>query len=555
MMDNDCCDVGTQTIDKNFKKSVRRCEGTAVQRANGHVLHSSSKRGRKSSFRLFLLQDDPGNKKFHDPGIRFSLDGRSGKNGESLSFSVVASEVDGRRTIETWPDSKNPGNNKRRYRNTFKQSELSKHSITGSMSSLKFDRDNSAGTIDHQLNNSSNPSILAWLRLKNFEEREKRRLREREKKELRRLAYAEAERRQKRIEESEKYFAQWLSSKKKEARRAWREKRARSKVDTVESEDTITRHSEYAPPNYTAVPTFKGVQAWTEEEISFDTDRTESSKNETNEHLRNEVVAENVLQTKKQTVKPTSLLQTHLNADTQQISTNRNMADNNTSEQVKLDKVSENYVKRPVTADHGFISSGESNCAKRNKQKKHSEQESNIRRPSTSGVRLKDSTDTKLDKGVNNRITFEEWIAHKKQKRTSKRTPPANNVSHRNIEGGRKSTINKSITFEAWKEQKRQETKQNVKKNKQEVVDDSLTEAIIKIARKRVENSRNEKRQLDTGMPKWRSRNRVKNCSEKKNTGVQNTPASKYSLIQFLVNEHDNCETRETGVQTEAEGN
>ena len=311
-----------------------------------------------------------------------------------------------------------------------------------------------------------------------------------------------------------------MIAKKKEARRVWREKRARKRVDTVENEDTIRKDND-PPPNYTVVPTFKGVQAWVGgEEVSLNNGKTSKR------------------------------LQAQLKTYNPEQSPNDNAAENDPSDQASLDKDNgEHYNKRPATAHSRLLSvnGGNSKLSKRNTQEKWPKQESNYnKRPGTSGGLPTSSTDTMVDKEIKG-ITHEAWVVQKREEEKSKR-PTTAHASHLNFEDGQKPT-KKSITFEAWKVQKRQESKEKAKLKKREVVDDTLTEAIIKTARKRAENSCKEKRRLDTGMPKWQARNRVRTSGAEKNASISNTPHSKYAVIQLVGNAQDNHETQEAGTQ------
>ncbi len=539
IIEDGSCDVSTQT--KNICSASRVTQFIPPEN-NGinikDISHRPRSRSKRSSFKLFIVPDDPDSGAFHDSGLRLSFDEKHhGSYGQSLRFSVTSNECDGKNeSTEPLHDSKNIKKNKRSIHRK------------GADSSVYLEEGNKSDAVDNRLMHSTNPSVIAWLKLKNFEEREKRRLKKQEKKELRRHAYEEAEKRQKCIEESEKHFTQWLTAKKKEARHKWREKRLRTRVHTVENENTIRKDND-PPPNYTAVPTFKGTQAWAGGNVSLHTERT--SKNTNRKSSNNELETDNVLKYQDNiTAEPSLLLQAQLKTDTQKLSTNGNMAENSQSDQASLHKDNgENYNKRPATADSRLlpVSDRSSKLSETKIQGRRTEQGSNNKRPSTSGGRLTSNTDTMVDKEIKG-ITYEAWMVQKQKEQKSKR-PTTAHASHLNLEDGKKPT-KKSITFEAWKEQKQQERKEKSKQKKREIVDDALTETILKMAKKRVENSCKEKRRLDTGMPKWQARNRVRSTSGEKNASILNTSHSKYAVIQLLgkeVNEHENHETLETG--------
>jgi hypothetical protein len=514
------CDVSTQTISTSVMNPADNQQNQGVNLKE--IFHRNNSRAKKSSFRLFIVPDD--HNSGNDSGVRLSLDQEQPAiNSQSLCFSVISSECfEKNKSTKPLHDSKQTETIQ--SRNTFKRSERSRK---GTASTVSLENGNNDTMTDHQLVHSTNPSVLAWLKVKNFEEREKRRRKKQEKKELRRHAHEEAERRQKRIEENEKQFAQWLIAKKKEARRAWRETRAKKRVGTVENESTVRKDSD-PPPNYTAVPTFNGAQVWANNTNSRSTDDSEL---ETSNVLKHQYDI---------TTEPSRLFSAQLKTQEQQ-STNGTILENNQeSNQVRLRKDNDGKNnKRPATADSSKLSS-------RKTKDIWPEQESKGKRPSTSGGRLTCNTNTMVDK----QISYEAWMVQKRKEQKSKRrtTTNASDPSHKD---GKKLGVKNPITFEAWNAKKRQEIRENAKLKKREIVDDALTEAILKMGRKRVENSYKEKRHLDTGMPKWQARNRVNSSTEEKNASISKTSHNTYAVI--IGNEIDNHNTREKGTHAAKE--
>ena len=415
---------------------------------------------------------------------------------------------------------------KNRSRNTFKQKKYFSES-RGTPSLVSLGKCNDDPRVDHQLMNSRNTSVLAWLRLKNFEEREKRRRKKQEKKELKQHAHEEAEKRQKRIQESEKRFAQWLTAKKKEARRALKEKYARKRVDAAEKQDTTSMRDNDPPLNYTVVPTFKGVQAWAEaDEVSLNIATTRENKNRKNAVNERTVkrYATGDLNPQDDITKSNQLLKTLLETGNKEHTNQGNIAataEENLSEQAGFDK--DNGKNRSsATAGSRLLSVRSRNGSKRSKintQGKSQEMEDNHKSSSTLGKRMTSNTDTVVDKQTG--ITHELWKVHKGKEQKFKR-PKSADASHL----GLKNDDRKSITFDAWMTQKKQESKERAKQKKREVVDDSLTEAIMKRATRRIENSYKQKRELDTGMPRWRARNRAKSAGGERNARVADTSCS-----------------------------
>ncbi|XP_028400017.1 DNA ligase 1-like [Dendronephthya gigantea] len=516
------CDVSTQTNRSTDNSSP---SSPAI---GEHISNRPSSKSKKSSFRIFIVPDYPEDGAFQDTSMRLSFDEEHlGENGQSLRFSVTSNKSkEGEETLK----SRYENNEKnKRYRSTFKQGENSRKG-KNTASPVSFENTNRNTNSDHHLVHSSNPSVLAWLRLKNFEEREKQRNKKKERKEKRRNAYDEAEKKQKRIEESEKRFAQWLTAKKKEARRARREKRIR-KIEDIVQNCAVGKDND-PPPDYTVVPTFKGSQAWVVgEEVSLSCGKrsANTSKNNTN---NNKLTLTGADKYHDNITEPSTSLEAQSKTDDQGPPSIGNVVGNLSVDQAYLDRgSSEIYDKRPATANSRLLSiSGMgSKLSKKGTPEKWLEKES-FKRPTTSAGRPTSNAEIK-------EATQEAWVMQKRKERKWKRpiTAPA---SHGDSECVKKP-YKKSITFETWKAQKIQEIKVKKKDKKRQEVDDAMTEAILKMGRKRVDNSFKEKRQLDTGMPKWRAKNRVGSSSEKKRAGLSDTSSNKYEVINFLTNEND----------------
>mgnify|MGYP002803380603 CR=1 FL=1 len=541
IIDDGSCDVSTQTLSRSVTQLT--ADDRQYQEVNlKGILYRPSSKSKKSSFRLFIVPDDSGNSDtFHDSNLRLSLDQEQlGINSQSLRFSITSNECDvENESTEPLRNSKDIKTDQRR-RNTFKRSERIRKDT---VSSVGLEKGNSDATIDHQLMRSTNPSVLAWLKVKNFEEREKRRRKKQEKKELRRHAYEEAEKRQKRIEESEKQFTQWLIAKKKEARCVWKAARTRKRLAAVENESTVRKDND-PPPNYTAVPTFNGAQALVGGDvsvhigsISINTNRKSTADNEL--ETGNTYKHENDI-----TTESSQLIQT----TAQEQSANGIILErNHESDQVRLHK-DNNHNKRPVTADSRLLSVNgiNSKFSSRKTEEEWPDKKSKHKRPNTSGGCLTRNANTMGNKEIKAEVTYETWMVQKRKEQKSKRT--STQASDPNLKDSKKP-IKKSITFEAWKAQKQQEIKENAKLKKRQIVDDALTDAILKMGRKRVENLCKEKRRLDTGMPKWQARNRVESrpSTGEQNASNSNASHSRCTVIQFLGNEHDNHNTPKTG--------
>ena len=543
IIDDGRCDVSTQTANRSVTQLTADDKQYQEVNLKGNILYRPSSKSKKSSFRLFIVPDDSGNSDtFHDSNLRISLDQEQlGINSQSLRFSITSNECDvENESTEPLRNSKDIKTDQRR-RNTFKRSERTRKDT---VLSVGLEKGNIDATIDHQLMHSTNPSVLAWLKIKNFEEREKRRRKKREKKELRRHAYEEAEKRQKRIEESEKQFAQWLTAKKKEARCVWKAARARKRVAAVENESTVRKDND-PPPNYTAVPTFNGAQALVGGDVSL---HIGSVSNNTNRRSTadNELKTGNIYKHENDITSESSQL---IQNTTQEQSTNGIILESNhESDQVRLYKDNSNHNKRPVTANSRLLSANgiNSKFSMPKTQQEWPDKKSKYKRPSTSDGCLTRKTNTMGNKEIKAEITYEAWMVQKRKEQKSKR--PSTHASDPNLKDSRKS-IKKSITFEAWKAQKRHEIKEKAKLKKREIVDDALNDAILKMGKKRVENLCKEKRKLDTGMPKWQARNRVESrpSTGEKNASNSNASHSRCTVIQLLENEHDNHNTQKTG--------
>lgn len=536
IIDEVSCDASTQTINLRSEGHFTRFTSTDDKPSEinkrAHGPHSKSK---KSSFRLLIVPDDPDSEALNDSSLRLSFDEEHHKSSsQSLRVLVASTEWNEKNeAIEFRHDCKNMEKNK--SRNTFKQKEcLSKNRDTSAPVSLE--KCNGNPRIDHQLRNSRNTSVLAWLRLKNFEEREKRRCKKQEKKELRRHAYEEAEKRQKHIKESEKRFAQWLTAKKKESRRAWKEKYARKRVDTVKKEEATSKDND-PPLNYTVVPTFKGLQAWAEaEEVSRNIGTTSENTNTksivnvraTKNGSVNRYETGDVLSSQDDITEPSQFSKAALETGSKEQTRQGNIAittEKNLSKQARFDITNGKSNNRPATAGSRLLSAPSTNGSRRlrrNTQENWQEMEGNHKIPSTSGNRMTSHTDTMDDKKIG--MTHEAWVVQKRKEQKLKR-PTSADTSHlefKTDEGHNR----KSITFEAWMAQKQEERKERAKQKKREVVDEALTEAIMKMATRRMENSSKEKRELDTGIPRWRARNRAKSAGAEKSARALGTSCS-----------------------------
>lgn len=514
------CDVSTQTVNRSSDSSTK--SSPAIDTG---ISHRPSKRSKKSSFRIFIVPDDPEDGAFQDAGIRLSFDEEQlRENAQSLRFSVISNMwSEEKETLKS--RNQNIERNKR-SKNSFKRDENSKKS-RNTASPASIENTNRNTNIDHQLVHSSNPSVLAWLRLKNFEEREKQRLKKKARKELRRNAYDEAEKKQKRIEESEKLYAQWLTAKKQEARRARREKRVWKIEDIAQKGGAVGKDND-PPPNYTIVPTFKGGQAWAVgEEVSLRGGKT--IMNKCRNSTDNELAFSDSVKYQANTTEP-RVLEAQPKTDDQEPS-NGNVMKNTSLDQACLNRGNrEIYDKRPATTRLLSISGKGNKLSKKNTQEGWFERE-NFKRPNTSAGRPRSNTEIKG-------TTHEVWVAQKRREQKSKRP----SVAPASCVDCVKKPYKKSITFEAWNVQKVQEIKAKKKDKKRQKVDDALTETILKKGRKRVENSYKEKRQLDTGMPRWRAKNRVWSRGEKKSASISGTSPKKYEVIQLLRNENDEQE-------------
>ncbi|XP_001631908.2 uncharacterized protein LOC5511513 [Nematostella vectensis] len=106
---------------------------------------------------------------------------------------------------------------------------------------------------EHQLKSTNNPVLLAWIHQKNKLARKMRR-EERKQKRAKRIALQEEERiKDERQIESEKSVSQWLKSKKKEARQAWRKNHPKINPFDMGEGGTSTQEP---PPEYTVIETF-----------------------------------------------------------------------------------------------------------------------------------------------------------------------------------------------------------------------------------------------------------------------------------------------------------
>ena len=523
IIDDGTCDVSTQTVNRSVTQLT--ADDKQYQEVNlKGILYRPSSRSKKSSFRLFIVPDDSGNSDvFHDSNLRTSLDQEL--NSQSLRLSITSNDCGiENESTELLRNSKDIKTDQRR-RNTFKRSESTRKDT---VLSVGLKKGNSDATIDHNLMHSTNPSVLAWLKVKNFEEREKRRRKKQEKKELRRHAYAEAEKRQKRIEESEKQFAQWLIAKKKEARCVWKAARARKRVTAVENESTVRKDND-PPPNYTAVPTFNGAQALVRGDVSLHIGSISNSTNRKST-FDNELETGSIYKHQNDTTTESSPL---IQTTTQEQSTNVIILENNhESDRYRLYEDNNNHNKRPVTANSRLLSVNgiNSKFSSRKTEEQWPDKKRKYKRPSTSGGRLTRNTNTMGNKEIKAEMTYEAWMVRKRKEQKSK--TPCRHASDPNHKDSKKP-IKKSITFEAWKAQKRQEIKENAKRKKREIVDDALTEAILKMGKKRVENLCKEKRRLDTGMPKWQARNRVDLVAEK-NASNSSAFHSRCTVIPLL---------------------
>jgi hypothetical protein len=167
IIDNSSCDVSTQTINISSDSCVTQFTAPAdILNQGVNMSNRPSSRSKRSSFRLFIVPDDPDSDAFHDSGLRLSFDKEChGSNGQSLRFSVTSNEWNEEiETTEPLYDSKNIRKTKR-SNNTFKQNERTRKCMA---SSVSLEKGNSDEPIDHQLMHSINPSVLAWLKLKNF---------------------------------------------------------------------------------------------------------------------------------------------------------------------------------------------------------------------------------------------------------------------------------------------------------------------------------------------------------------------------------------------------
>ena len=513
IIDEGSCDASTQTINLGSEGHFTRFTSSDDKPYEGineraHRPHSKSK---KSSFRLLIVPADPNSDALNDSSLRLSFDEEHKSGGQSFRVLVASNEWNGKNeATEPWHDCKNMEKNP--SRNTFKRKEcFSKN--RGTPSPVSLEKCNGDPRIDHQLMNSRNTSVLAWLRLKNFEEREKRRRKKQEKKELKRHAYEEAEKRQKRIKESEKRFAQWLTAKKKESRCAWKEKCARKRVDTVEEKEATSKDTD-PPLNYTVIPTFKGPQAWAEaEEVSVD-NRTTSKNTDTKNGDVNGYETGDVLNSLDDITESNQFLQAPLETGNKQTSQGNIAitAKKDLSKQARFDRDNSKNYNRRATAGIRLLSVRSTNGSKRlkrNTQENWQEMEGSHKNPSTVGKKMTSHADSMVDKKIG--ITHEAWVIQKRKEQKLK-SPTSANTSHLQFNTDKEHS-RKSITFEAWMAQKQKEHKERAKQKKREVVDEALTEAIMKMATRRMENSSKAKRELDTGMPRWRARNRVKSAS------------------------------------------
>ncbi|XP_031566419.1 uncharacterized protein LOC116301488 [Actinia tenebrosa] len=144
---------------------------------------------------------------------------------------------------------------------------------------------------EHQLKDTKNPLLQAWLHQKNKLTR-KRRKEERKVKRAQRAALEEEERiRNERFEESDKRVSEWFRAKRKEARKVWRQNHP--KVSPLEmASDEPNTHSP-PPPEYRAIKGFKSQEPTSSSENLFAMNKSNKNFDSTNssvcEHLTSKV--------------------------------------------------------------------------------------------------------------------------------------------------------------------------------------------------------------------------------------------------------------------------
>ena len=406
-------DVGTQTFDIESETNKSNDDGDASSTSKAHsftkgyvpninltTARSSQSPKFKSSFRLFIVPEGDGVDE--SSGLKLSLE-----DSNSFRFSVTRSSND--ECFETATSNyicRKPPWKFEDTRTPNVLNRVGKRKDKNLRSTPSVNRDNFA--TDHQLIHSTNPSVVAWLKMKNFEDKQKRKQRRREKKELRRAERVEAEKKKEREEESKKRFTQWLVVKRREAKRTWREANAKIMVNPLETKQEV-QNEDTPPPNYTVVPSFKGSPAL-----------DESLETLTVEEAGKTVTPKNLNGCRDKTLK--------------------------TQDKIKRPRTSGSVRRRTSTIrEHAGIEV----------------------RPNTASRRQGVESGTKDGEG------------------------------------------SRRITFEDWMERKRRESKEKAKQRKQESVDEALADGILKVARKRVENILQGKKNVETGIPKWRAKNRV----------------------------------------------
>ena len=114
---------------------------------------------------------------------------------------------------------------------------------------------------EHQLKETDNPVLQAWLHKKAIVARKQRKLERREKRAKRAALEEEARMQEERDEESNERVGEWLKRKRKEARIAWRKSHTKVAPQQEDSTSYVGAPSSQPPPEYRVVRSFKSAKS------------------------------------------------------------------------------------------------------------------------------------------------------------------------------------------------------------------------------------------------------------------------------------------------------
>lgn len=295
---------------------------------------------------------------------------------------------------------------------------------------------------EHQLKDSDNPVLLAWLHKKAIIARKQRKLERKEKGAKRAALEEEARLKAEREVESSEKVSQWLRRKKKEARRTWRKNCARvgpQRGETV----PLGCSSPHPPCEYQVVSTFQCSKSFSVVEKSLTDHGNEN----------NSLNLKNINKVNKEPIAPCSpaaseSLENCENGDTILQNYSKKLFENSAASTVDKIKF------RPKTAVNS------------------NDLESNTR-PKAAGIKRPKTARGKSSK--------------------SDATPAAepSNVLHKKMQ---------SLSYDEWLRVKREEEKDKVIQKKRELIDSHLDAVIKELGKKRVDKILSPRKQVDTGL-------------------------------------------------------